>query len=39
VTATTVRLRVVESLQAGVLLDEQGAVVLRQPPTARAPSS
>lgn len=34
VTATTVRLRVVESLQAGVLLDEQGAVVLRQPPSA-----
>jgi len=34
VTATTARLRVVESLQAGVLLDEQGAVVLRQPPTA-----
>ena len=34
VTATTARLRVVESLQAGVLLDEQGAVVLRQAPTA-----
>ena len=33
VTEATVRLRVVEALQGGALLDERGAVVLQQPPT------